>query len=94
MDRFLKTWRGKVLESENEMNAAKVISLGISLAGGGALEVRPRASERARVCSRADCVCACALQRPGAYQLQLARIRARNMAAAPDSRLRRPRDDD
>jgi hypothetical protein len=29
-----------VLESENEMNATKIISVGISVAGGGALEVR------------------------------------------------------
>jgi hypothetical protein len=29
----------QVLDSENEMNATKVISVGISVAGGGALEV-------------------------------------------------------
>jgi|APGre2960657444_1045066.scaffolds.fasta_scaffold04733_4 NADH dehydrogenase [ubiquinone] 1 alpha subcomplex assembly factor 1 len=38
MARFLKTWRGRVLDGENEMNARRVLSLGISLAGGGALE--------------------------------------------------------
>jgi NADH dehydrogenase [ubiquinone] 1 alpha subcomplex assembly factor 1 len=36
--RFLKTWRGKLLDGEEEMNRTKVISFGISLAGGGQLE--------------------------------------------------------
>ena len=38
MSRFLKTWRGKVLDGDHEMSARKVLSLGVSLAGGGVLE--------------------------------------------------------
>ena len=53
MSRFLKTWRGKVLDSEHEMNATKIVSLGISVAGGGALDVR--AALLLRLCAlRAD----------------------------------------
>lgn len=38
MARFLKTWRGKVLDGEHEMSARRVLSVGIALAGGGVLE--------------------------------------------------------
>lgn len=37
-DRFLKTWRGSVLEHKHEMSATKVIGLGVAIAGGGGLE--------------------------------------------------------
>jgi NADH dehydrogenase [ubiquinone] 1 alpha subcomplex assembly factor 1 len=36
--RFIKTWRGKVVETDAELNSRRVLSMGISLAGGGALE--------------------------------------------------------
>ena len=36
--RFLKTWKGKIVDGEGEMNARRVLSLGVSLAGGGELE--------------------------------------------------------
>ena len=38
--RFLKTWRGGVLEHEYEMSKSKVVGLGLAVAGGG---VEPRA---------------------------------------------------
>ena len=31
---FLLTWRGKLVEQHQEMNADRIVSLGISLAGG------------------------------------------------------------
>jgi len=36
--RFVKTWRGRVVETDTELNSRRVVSLGISLAGGGVLE--------------------------------------------------------
>lgn len=36
--RFLKTWRGRVLETEEEMNSRAVLSVGIALAGGSSLQ--------------------------------------------------------
>ena len=33
--RFLKTWRGGVLEHEYEMSASKVMGIGVAVAGGG-----------------------------------------------------------
>ena len=36
--RFLKTYRGRVVETESDMNTRTVLSLGLSLAGGGVLE--------------------------------------------------------
>ena len=38
LSRFLKTWKGKIVDGEGEMNARRVLSLGVSLAGGGALD--------------------------------------------------------
>jgi len=38
LDRFLLTWRGKVVEQVVEMNPARVTGLGISLAGGEELQ--------------------------------------------------------
>ena len=36
--RFVKTWRGRVVDTDTELNSRRVLSLGLSLAGGGALE--------------------------------------------------------
>lgn len=36
--RFLKTWRGRVMEHHYEMSASKVTGLGIAIAGGGDIE--------------------------------------------------------
>jgi len=58
LSRFLRTWRGKLIGGEAEMNARRVLSLGVSVAGGGgALEVRfavacVAAALTASVCSR------------------------------------------
>lgn len=38
LQRFLLTWRGKLVETRVEMNPRRVISLGISLAGGSELQ--------------------------------------------------------
>lgn len=38
----------QVLESEHEMDTSRILSVGISLAGGGVLEVRPRCAVRLR----------------------------------------------
>lgn len=38
MRRFLKTWRGRVMEHEHEMRASRVVGLGIAVAGGGEVE--------------------------------------------------------
>ena len=38
MKRFLKTWRGRVMEHEHEMRASRVVGLGIAVAGGGEVE--------------------------------------------------------
>jgi NADH dehydrogenase [ubiquinone] 1 alpha subcomplex assembly factor 1 len=38
LDRFLLTWRGKVIEQQVEMNAARIRGIGISLAGGDELQ--------------------------------------------------------
>ena len=38
LDRFLLTWRGKVIEQRVEMNPARITGLGISLAGGDDLQ--------------------------------------------------------
>ena len=38
MSRFLLTWRGRVVESEVELNAHRITSVGISLAGGEELQ--------------------------------------------------------
>ena len=38
MGRFLKTWRGRVMEHEHEMNASRVVGLGFAVAGGGEVE--------------------------------------------------------
>ena len=38
MSRFLLTWRGRVVESEVELNAHRITSLGVSLAGGEELQ--------------------------------------------------------
>ena len=38
LDRFLLTWRGKLVETRVEMNPKRVLSLGISLAGGADLQ--------------------------------------------------------
>ena len=38
VNRFLKTWRGRVMEHEHEMNASKVTGIGIAVAGGGEVE--------------------------------------------------------
>lgn len=32
--RFLLTWRGRLVEQEQEMNPDKILSIGIPLAGG------------------------------------------------------------
>ena len=32
--KFLLTWRGKVVEQQQEMNPDRMLSIGISLAGG------------------------------------------------------------
>ena len=36
-DSFTLTWRGKIVEQEQEMNAGRIMSLGISLAGGNTI---------------------------------------------------------
>jgi hypothetical protein len=38
MHRFLLTWKGKVVEEVVELNAKRITSLGISLAGGEQLQ--------------------------------------------------------
>ncbi|GAB4817331.1 hypothetical protein N2152v2_004377 [Parachlorella kessleri] len=38
LDRFLLTWRGKLVETRVEMNPKRILSLGISLAGGADLQ--------------------------------------------------------
>lgn len=38
LDRFLLTWRGKVVDTQMEMNPRRILSLGISLAGGSELQ--------------------------------------------------------
>lgn len=38
LDRFLLTWKGKLVESRVEMNTERVVSVGISVAGGGSLQ--------------------------------------------------------
>lgn len=38
LDRFLLTWKGQLVEEKTEINAQRVISVGISLAGGDALQ--------------------------------------------------------
>ena len=38
MSRFLKTWRGRVMEHHYEMSASRVIGMGIAVAGGGGIE--------------------------------------------------------
>lgn len=38
LDRFLLTWRGKLVETRMEMNPARITSIGISLAGGDELQ--------------------------------------------------------
>ena len=61
------------------MDTSRILSFGISLAGGGVLEVR-YAVRRSSV-SR-DLTAPLALQPPGPFQLELQRIRARNTAVA------------
>jgi Complex I intermediate-associated protein 30 (CIA30) len=38
LNRFLMTWRGKVLEQQVEMHPGRITGLGISLAGGDDLQ--------------------------------------------------------
>ena len=38
MSRFLKTWRGRVMEHHYEMSASRVTGMGIAVAGGGGIE--------------------------------------------------------
>jgi hypothetical protein len=38
LERFLLTWRGKLVETRVEMNPKRILSLGISLAGGAELQ--------------------------------------------------------
>jgi NADH dehydrogenase [ubiquinone] 1 alpha subcomplex assembly factor 1 len=38
LDRFLLTWRGKLVEQEVEMNRARITGIGISIAGGDHLQ--------------------------------------------------------
>ena len=38
MEHFLLTWKGQLVEQKTEINAQRVVSVGISLAGGDALQ--------------------------------------------------------
>ena len=38
LDRFLLTWRGKLVEQKVEMNRARITGIGISIAGGDHLQ--------------------------------------------------------
>ena len=38
LDRFLLTWKGRLVESKMELSPQRIISLGISLAGGEKLQ--------------------------------------------------------
>lgn len=38
LNHFLLTWKGQLVEQKTEINAKRVISVGISLAGGDALQ--------------------------------------------------------
>jgi NADH dehydrogenase [ubiquinone] 1 alpha subcomplex assembly factor 1 len=38
LDRFLLTWRGKVIEQRVEMNPGRITGIGVSLAGGDDLQ--------------------------------------------------------
>lgn len=38
LDRFLLTWRGKVIEQHMEMNPGRITGIGVSLAGGDELQ--------------------------------------------------------
>ena len=38
LSRFLLTWKGKLVESKMELNPQRIISLGVSLAGGEKLQ--------------------------------------------------------
>ena len=66
MKRFLKTWRGRVMEHEHEMRASRVVGLGIAVAGGG--EVEPEGPFAIKVASIAGV-------RLGAEALEMARRR-------------------
>jgi hypothetical protein len=66
MRRFLKTWRGRVMEHEHEMRASRVVGLGIAVAGGG--EVEPEGPFAIKVASIAGV-------RLGAEALEMARRR-------------------
>jgi hypothetical protein len=74
----------QVLESENEMNATKIISVGISVAGGGALEVHFvtwAALVFQHMHAEPACLLLRSIQPPGPYRLELERIHACNRAA-------------
>ena len=80
MDRFLKTWRGRVMEHEHEMSASRVVGLGIAVAGGGAAEGSPEGPFRLEVAS----ITGLRLSRE---ELEMARRRAEaawGAAAGPD----------
>ena len=66
MKRFLKTWRGRVMEHEHEMRASRVVGLGIAVAGGG--EVEPEGPFEIKVASVVGV-------RLGAEALEMARRR-------------------
>ena len=36
-DRFLLTWRGKLVDSEQQLNPQRIVSIGIALAGGDSM---------------------------------------------------------
>ena len=38
LSRFLLTWKGRLVESKMELNPQRIISLGVSLAGGDKLQ--------------------------------------------------------
>lgn len=38
LSRFLLTWKGRLVESEVEMNPRHVVSIGVALAGGAELQ--------------------------------------------------------
>ena len=38
LERFLLTWKGRLVESRMELNPQRIISLGVSLAGGEQLQ--------------------------------------------------------
>ena len=65
------------------MDTSRILSVGISIAGGGVLEVRSR---RYIFHRWADLTALPAPQPPGPFQLELERIRARNIAGTSASR--------